>query len=110
MRIGGTRHAIVMNSQERNEIMKIAVPDLISNSYFPAAAAVELGFFKQEGLDVLLELVFPVDKCDAALRDGTIELVGGSSHSALAAFPDWRGVTLPCAQAQGMARPLDRHA
>ena len=28
--------------------MKIAVPDVISNSYFPAAAAVELGFFKQE--------------------------------------------------------------
>ena len=29
--------------------MKI-IPDVISNSYFPAAAAVELGFFKQEGL------------------------------------------------------------
>ena len=28
--------------------MKIAIPDLISNSYFPAAAAVELGFFKEE--------------------------------------------------------------
>jgi NitT/TauT family transport system substrate-binding protein len=25
--------------------MKLAVPDLISNSYFPAVAAVELGFF-----------------------------------------------------------------
>ena len=36
--------------------MKLAVPDLISNSYFPAAAAVELGFFKQEGLDVDLEV------------------------------------------------------
>ena len=32
--------------------MKIAVPDVISNSYFPAAAAVELGFFKQEGFDM----------------------------------------------------------
>ncbi len=42
--------------------MKLAVPDLISNSYFPAVAAVELGFFKQEGLDVALELVFPVDQ------------------------------------------------
>ncbi len=25
--------------------MKLAVPDLISNSYFPAVAAVELGLF-----------------------------------------------------------------
>ena len=42
--------------------MKLAVPDVISNSYFPAAAAVELGFFRREGLDVSLELIFPVDK------------------------------------------------
>ncbi len=67
--------------------MKLAVPDLISNSYFPAAAAVELGFFKDEGLDVELELIFPVDKCYAALRDGAVDFVGGSAHSALAAFP-----------------------
>ncbi len=82
--------------------MKIAVPDLISNSYFPAAAAVELGFFKKEGLDVSLELIFPVDKCYAALREGTIDFVGGSAHSALAAFPEWKGVKLICAQGQGM--------
>src|SRR5437879_442009 len=61
--------------------MKLAVPDLISNSYFPAAAAGELGFFKQEGLDVLLELIFPVDKCYAALRDGTIDFVGGGGSA-----------------------------
>jgi NitT/TauT family transport system substrate-binding protein len=90
--------------------MKLAVPDLISNSYFPAAAAVELGFFKQEGLDVDLELIFPVDKCYEALRDGTIDFVGGSAHSALAAFPDWRGVKLLCAQAQGMYWFLVMHA
>jgi NitT/TauT family transport system substrate-binding protein len=82
--------------------MKLAVPDLISNSYFPAAAAVELGFFKREGLDVELELIFPVDKCYAALREGRIDFVGGSAHSALAAFPAWSGVKLLCAQAQGM--------
>jgi ABC-type nitrate/sulfonate/bicarbonate transport system substrate-binding protein len=90
--------------------MKLAVPDLISNSYFPAAAAVELGFFKQEGLDVSLGLIFPVDKCYEALRDGTIDFVGGSAHSALAAFPDWRGVKLLCAQAQGMYWFLVMHA
>lgn len=82
--------------------MKLAVPDMISNSYFPAAAAVELGFFKQEGLDVSLELIFPVDKAYAALRDGAVDFVGGSAHSALAAFPEWDGVKLICAQGQGM--------
>jgi ABC-type nitrate/sulfonate/bicarbonate transport system substrate-binding protein len=82
--------------------MKLAVPDLISNSYFPAVAAVELGFFKEEGLDVALELVFPVDRAYRAMRDGEVDFVGGSAHSALAAFPEWDGVKLLCAQAQGM--------
>jgi len=82
--------------------MKLAVPDMISNSYFPAIAAAELGFFKQEGLHVEVELLFPVDKAYAALRDGAVDFVGGSAHSALAAFPEWRGVKLICAQAQGM--------
>jgi ABC-type nitrate/sulfonate/bicarbonate transport system substrate-binding protein len=81
--------------------MKLAVPDMISNSYFPAIAAIELGFFKEEGLDVELELIFPVDKAYAALRGGAVDFVGGSAHSALAAFPEWRGVKLLCAQAQG---------
>jgi len=82
--------------------MKLAVPDMISNSYFPAIAAIELGFFKKEGLDVELELIFPVDKAYAALRSGAVDFVGGSAHSALAAFPQWEGVKLLCAQAQGM--------
>jgi ABC-type nitrate/sulfonate/bicarbonate transport system substrate-binding protein len=75
---------------------------MISNSYFPAIAAIELGFFREEGFDLELELLFPVDKAYAALRDGKIDLVAGSAHSALAAFPQWQGVKLLCAQAQGM--------
>src|SRR5499433_4605605 len=75
---------------------------MISNSYFPAIAAIELGFFRQQGLDVTLEMIFPVDKAYAAMRDGIVDFVGGSAHSALAAFPEWRGVKLICAQAQGM--------
>ena len=82
--------------------MKLAIPDMISNSYFPAIAAIELGMFKAEGLDVALELIYPVDKCYAALRDGTVDFVGGSAHSALSAFPQWQGARLLCAQGQGM--------
>jgi NitT/TauT family transport system substrate-binding protein len=82
--------------------MKLAVPDMISNSYFPAIAAIELGCFRKEGLDVELELIFPVDKAYTALRSGAVDFVGGSAHSALAAFPKWEGVKLLCAQAQGM--------
>src|SRR6202040_3409624 len=82
--------------------MKLAIPDMISNSYFPAIAAIELGFFQQQGLDVALEMIYPVDKCYAAMRDGAVDFVGGSAHSALSAFPEWQGVKLIGAQAQGM--------
>ncbi len=82
--------------------MKLAIPDMISNSYFPAIAAIELGMFKAEGLDVTMEMIYPVDKCYAAMRDGAVEFVGGSAHSALAAFPEFKGVKLIGAQAQGM--------
>ena len=90
--------------------MKIAVPDMVSNSYFPAIAAVELGHFEAEGLDVELEAVFPVDKAYRALRDGQVAFVAGSAHSALAAFPQWNGVKLLCAQGQGMYWFLVMHA
>jgi ABC-type nitrate/sulfonate/bicarbonate transport system substrate-binding protein len=90
--------------------VKLAVPDLISNSYFPAVAAIELGLFKDEGLDVGLELVFPVDKAYAALARGEVDFVGGSAHSALAVFPEWDGVKLLCAQGQGMYWFLVMHA
>ncbi len=50
--------------------MKVVIPDLVSNSYFPAIAAVEMGFFKEEGLDAELELIYPVGKCYEALCDG----------------------------------------
>ena len=82
--------------------MRLAVPDLISNSYFPAVAAVALGFFEEEGLEVSLELIFPVDGAYRAMRDGRVDFVAGSAHSALAAFPEWQGAKLLCAQAQGM--------
>jgi NitT/TauT family transport system substrate-binding protein len=82
--------------------MKLAIPDLISNSYFPALAAAELGFFADEGIAVSVELIFPVDRAYAALRDGEVDFVGGAAHGALAAFPAWRGVRLLGALAQRM--------
>lgn len=82
--------------------MKVVIPDLVSNSYFPAIAAVELGYFAREGLDVELELVFPVNRSYEWLRDGEADFVGGSAHSVLAAFPEWRGAKLLGALAQGM--------
>ena len=82
--------------------MKIAIPDLISNSYFPAIAAVDLGFFKEEGLDMGLELIFPVDRTLEVLRDGDIQFVGGSAHSTPHAFPEWDGGKLLGSLAQGM--------
>src|SRR5215813_5837084 len=80
--------------------MRLAVPDMVSNSYFPAIAAAELGFFAEEGLDVQLDLLFPVPQTMAALRDGELDFVAGSAHSTLMAFPAWQGAKLLMALAQ----------
>jgi ABC-type nitrate/sulfonate/bicarbonate transport system substrate-binding protein len=53
-------------------------------------------------LSVSAELIFPVDRAYAALRDGEIDFVGGAAHGALAAFDTWRGVRLLGALSQGM--------
>jgi NitT/TauT family transport system substrate-binding protein len=82
--------------------MRLAIPDLISNSYFTALAAAELGHFARHGLDIHAELIFPVDRAYEALRDGAVDFVAGAAHGALAAFPAWRGVKLLGALAQGM--------
>ena len=82
--------------------LRVAIPDLISPSYFPAIAAVELGCFAKEGFDATLELVFPVTKTYEDLRDGRLDFVGGASHAALYAFKDWQGGKLLCALAQHM--------
>jgi NitT/TauT family transport system substrate-binding protein len=82
--------------------MRIAVPDLVSNSYFPAAAADVLGHYHAEGLDLTAVLISPIEKCVAALRDGDVEFIGASAHAPLLAFPAWQGAKLLCAQSQGM--------
>ena len=82
--------------------MRLALPDLISNSYFPSISAVELGDFADQGLEMTHELIFPVDKCYQALRDGEVDFIGGSAHATLSAFPSWQGAKLLCALSQGM--------
>jgi NitT/TauT family transport system substrate-binding protein len=81
-------------------MIRIAVPDLVSNSYFPIIAAVELGFFKAEGFDASVDLLFPVPKTFEALRDGQLDFVVGSAHATLLAFPNWNGAKLLCAIGQ----------
>jgi ABC-type nitrate/sulfonate/bicarbonate transport system substrate-binding protein len=81
-------------------MLRIAVPDLVSNSYFPAIAAVELGFFKSEGYDAGIDLLFPIPKTFEALRDGELDFVVGSAHATLLAFPQWQGAKLLAACGQ----------
>ena len=78
--------------------LRVAIPDLISPSYFPAIAAVEMGFLP----GATLELLYPVTKTYEELRAGRLDFVGGAAHAALYAFKDWQGARLLCALAQRM--------
>ena len=80
--------------------MRIAVPDLVSNSYFPAVAAVELGFFRSQEIDMELEMVFPIGRAMEALRDGHVDFVAGPAHATPSAFPGWQGAKLLAALSQ----------
>ncbi len=80
--------------------MKIATPDLVTNSYFPALAAEELGLYRDEGIDAHVELLPSLDAVNA-LRDGTVDFVAGGAHTTLLAFPNWKGAKLVVALSQG---------
>jgi ABC-type nitrate/sulfonate/bicarbonate transport system substrate-binding protein len=84
------------------QIARVAVPDLVSNSYFPAIAAIALNFFAKEGLDAQHRLIFPNYKAYEALRDGEVDFVAGPAHVVLLAFPEWQGAKLLAALSQGM--------
>jgi NitT/TauT family transport system substrate-binding protein len=80
--------------------VKIATPDLVTNSYFPALAAEELGLYRDEGIDAHVELLPSLDAVNA-LRDGTVDFVAGGAHTTLLAFPNWKGAKLVVALSQG---------
>src|SRR6185312_13401703 len=81
-------------------MLRLMVADLDSPSYFVATAAVELGFFGGEGLDVELELVYGARSGPERLRDGSLHFFGGPAYAATRAFPAWMGARLLCALAQ----------
>jgi hypothetical protein len=74
--------------------LRVAIPDMISPSYFPVIAAVELDFFKREGLDATIELLFPQARVFEELREERLDLVAGAAHAPLYAFRNWNGCRL----------------
>ena len=77
--------------------MRIATPDLVTNSYFPALAAEELGLYREAGLDAHVELLPSLEAVNA-LRDGAVDFV---------AFYDPRISDQAVAAMNGFARSLD---
>jgi NitT/TauT family transport system substrate-binding protein len=81
-------------------MLRLAVADLDSPSYFVATAAAELGFFTQEGVDIELERAFGAKDGPERLRDGTLHFFAGPAYAATRAFPGWKGAKLLCALSQ----------
>lgn len=92
---------------------RLMVADVDSPSYFVATAAVVLGFFKKEGVDVEFVPEYGAKHGPERLRDGSIHFFGGPAFAATRAFPAWKGVKLLCALAQhsywfmGVRKDLD---
>ena len=81
--------------------IRIAAVDLVSNTCFPALAADELGYFKEQGLDARIELVAAMGST-RALRDGKADaMIAGSVFDVLTEFSDWKGARLCVALSQG---------
>src|SRR5580698_2680642 len=83
-----------------DSMFKLSVADLDSPSYFVAVAAADLGFFKEEGIDVELMREFGARTGPERLRDGTLDFFGGPAYAATRAFPGWKGAKLLCALSQ----------
>jgi len=78
--------------------LRVTVSDVVSPSYFVALAAVELGYFKAEGVDA--EFVLPPPDGSKALRAGEIDFLGASPYVAFMDFPGWREGKVLCALSQ----------
>ena len=69
-----------------------------SPSYFVAIAAVELGFFEQQGIPV--EFVHNTNSGPELMREGKLDFIAGPAYVGTRAFPAWKGVKLLCALSQ----------
>ncbi len=74
------------------------VADIDSPSYFVATAAVDLGFFEKEGIDV--EFVVNTRDGPERLHDDRLDFIAGPAYCAARACPDFEGVQLLCALSQ----------
>jgi NitT/TauT family transport system substrate-binding protein len=81
-------------------MFRLVVADLDSPSYFVATAAVELGFFREEGIDAEVERAYGALNGPERLRNGEVHFLGGPAYMATRAFPGWQGAKLLCALAQ----------
>jgi NitT/TauT family transport system substrate-binding protein len=81
-------------------MFRLVVADLDSPSYFVATAAVELGFFREEGIDAEVERAYGALNGPERLRSGEVHFLGGPAYMATRAFPGWKGARLLCALAQ----------
>jgi NitT/TauT family transport system substrate-binding protein len=79
---------------------RLMVADVDSPSYFVATAAVKLGFFKQQGLDVEFVPEYGAKHGPERMREGAVHFFGGPAFAATRAFPAWKGAKLLCALAQ----------
>jgi NitT/TauT family transport system substrate-binding protein len=79
-------------------MFRIWVPDLDSPSYFVAIAAVELGYFKQQSIDI--EFVYNTMAGPELMREGKLDFIAGPAYAGTRAFPAWKGLKLLCALSQ----------
>jgi ABC-type nitrate/sulfonate/bicarbonate transport system substrate-binding protein len=79
-------------------MFRIWVPDLDSPSYFVAIAAVELGFFSDEGVPT--EFVYNTFQGPELMREGKLDFIAGPAYAGTRAFPGWNGLKLLCALSQ----------
>ena len=73
-------------------MFRLVVADLDSPSYFVATAAVELGFFREEGIDAEVEREYGALNGPERLREG--------SCISSAVRPTWRRALFPAGRAQ----------
>jgi NitT/TauT family transport system substrate-binding protein len=69
-----------------------------SPSYFVAIAAVELGFFKREGIEI--EFIHNTKEGPELMREGELDFIAGPAFAGTRAFPAWKGIKLLCALSQ----------